>query len=129
MDVVIRGPVINHQSTLQILHVVHCVSGFISLFVFLRNPHVSLGVNCVVVIKGCGWRGSRRGLKYIWIFQNRQRRRITAVRGSIYSHAILVDIRSLIERLYAGSLVVDLRRAELQINRIEEFLTATGGAS
>ena len=53
--VVVGRSVVNHQPAFQLVSEVHAVARFVTFLILLRDPHVSLGVNRVVVIPG-GWR-------------------------------------------------------------------------
>src|SRR4051794_32516439 len=49
MDVVVRCPKVEHQMPAQAVGIRHCRTLVIARLIFLRKPHVALGVDRVVV--------------------------------------------------------------------------------
>ena len=129
VNVVVGGAIIDQQAAFEVLGVSHHGCFVVTLLIFLRKPHIALGVDRVVVAEISDGRGSARGAKNVGVAQEAKSRGGPPVGGAEDADPFFVYVAPFPKRLHAGGLVVNLDLAELQVNCIEEpFAAATGAA-
>src|SRR5205807_5427765 len=98
--VIVSGSIIDQQTALEVFGVVHHGPFVVALLVLLWEPHVTLGIDSVVVAEIGDARGGGSSAKDVRIAQQTEGRGCAAVGSAENTDALFVDIAALPKRLH-----------------------------